>query len=87
MLSLWLINKIITTMEEQKPTPAEVFFTKKAEFEHNITEAVKQFAGTYATDVKIAVSVEVQPALATSGEVVECRIKQVEIEAKYKQNA
>ena len=74
-------------MEEQKLTPAEAFFMKKAEFEHNVTEAVKNFAGTFATDVKIAVSVEVQPALATSGEVVECRIKQVEIEAKYKQNA
>lgn len=74
-------------MEEQKPTPAEVFFMKKAEFEHSITEAVKNFAGTYATDVKIAVAVEVQAALADSGDVVDCRIKGVEIEAKYKQNA
>lgn len=74
-------------MEEKQLTPAEAFFMKKAEFEHNITEAVKNFAGSFATDVKIAVAVEVQAALANSGDVVDCRIKGVEIEAKYKQNA
>ncbi|MBD5228858.1 MAG: hypothetical protein HDS69_02285 [Bacteroidales bacterium] len=73
-------------MEGKTISPAEAFFRKKSEFEHNITEAVKNFAGTYATDVKITVSVAVQPAIATSGDVVDCRIKGVEIEAKYTQN-
>ena len=50
-------------MEEKNLTPAELFFTKKAEFEYSITEAVKQFAGAYATDVNIAVGVSVVPAL------------------------
>ncbi len=73
-------------MEEQKLTPAEAFFMKKAEFEHNVTEAVKNFAGTFATDVKIAVSVAVETAVAQTGEVVECRIKGVEVETKYTQD-
>ena len=74
-------------MEEKQLTPAEAFFMKREEFEHSITEAVKNFARAFATDVKIAVAVEVQPALSSSGDVVDCRIKGVEIEAKYKQNA
>jgi len=78
--------KPITTMEEKNLTPAELFFTKKAEFEYRITEAVKQFAGAYATDVNIAVGVSVVPALANSGDVVDCRISNVTIEAKYSQN-
>lgn len=75
-------------MEEKNLTPAELFFTKKAEFEYSITEAVKQFAGAYATDVNIAVGVSVVPvpALADSGDVVDCRISNVTIEAKYSQN-
>lgn len=73
-------------MEEKTLTPAELFFRKKAEFEHSITEAVKQFAGTYATDVNIAVGVSVTPALSTEGQVVDCRISNVTIEAKYSQN-
>lgn len=73
-------------MEEKELTPAEVFFKKKAEFEYSITEAVKQFAGAYATDVNIAVGVSVVPALADSGDVVDCRISNVTIEAKYSQN-
>lgn len=78
--------KPITTMEEKKLTPAELFFRKKAEFEHSITEAVKQFAGAYATDVNIAVGVSVEPALAESGDVISCRVSNVTIEAKYSQN-
>lgn len=74
-------------MEEQKLTPAETFFIKKAEFEHNVTEAVKNFAGTYATDVKITISVAVETALAETGDVANCRIKGVEVETKYKQDA
>ena len=74
-------------MEEKQLTPAEAFFMKREEFEHSITEAVKQFAGAYATDVNIAVGVSVVPALADSGDVVDCRISNVTIEAKYKQNA
>lgn len=73
-------------MNEKNLTPAETFFMKKAEFEHGITEAVKNFAGMYATDVVIKVAVAVQPALATSGDVVDYRIKGVEVEAKYTQN-
>lgn len=74
-------------MEEQKLTPAETFFMNKAEFERSVTEAVKNFAGTYATDVKIAISVSVETFLAETGDVANCRIKGVEIETKYKQNA
>lgn len=73
-------------MEEKQLTPAEAFFMKKAEFEHSITEAVKNFAGAFATDVNIAVGVSVVPALADSGDVVDCRISNVTIEAKYSQN-
>lgn len=73
-------------MDEQNISPAELFFKKKAEFEHSLTEAVKNFAGTYATDVNIAVSVSVLPALTTDGQLVDCRIKNVTIEAKYSQN-
>lgn len=74
-------------MEEKNLTPAEAFFMKKAEFEHNVTEAVKNFAGTFATDVKIAISVAVETKSPETGEVVECRIKGVEVETKYKQDA
>lgn len=73
-------------MEENKITPAERFFKEKAELERNITEAVKQFAGMYATDVKIAVGVSVQSALSEDGSVVDCRISNVTIETKYSQN-
>lgn len=73
-------------MEEKNLTPAEVFFKKKAEFEHSITEAVKQFAGAFATDVNIAVGVSVLPAISTDGSVVDCRISNVTIETKYSQN-
>lgn len=74
-------------MEEQKLTPAETFFMNKAEFEHSVTEAVKNFAGTYATDVKIAISVSVETLLTETGDAANCRIKGVEIETNYKQNA
>ena len=74
-------------MEEKQLTPAEAFFMKKAEFEHNITEAVKNFAGSYATDVKITISVAVETALAETGDITNCRIKGVEVETKYKQDA
>lgn len=73
-------------MDEQNISPAELFFKKKAEFEHSLTEAVKNFAGTYATDVNIAVGVSVLSALGTDGQLVDCRIKNVTIEAKYSQN-
>jgi len=73
-------------MEEKELTPAEVFFKKKAEFEYSITEAVKQFAGMYATDVNIAVGVSVLPMVATDGSVQDCRISNVTIETKYSQN-
>ena len=73
-------------MEGKTINPADVFFKEKAELEQGVMETVKNFAGTYATDVKITVSVAVQPAIATSGDVVDCRIKGVEIEAKYTQN-
>lgn len=85
--AIFVANKQqFTTLEEKNLSPAETFFIKKAEFEHSITEAVKSFAGTYATDVAIKVAVAVQPALTTSGDVVDCKIKGVEIEAKYTQN-
>lgn len=73
-------------MEEKNLTPSEVFFKEKAAFEHSVTEAVKQFAGTYATDVNIAVGVSVIPALAEDGRVISCQISNVTIEAKYSQN-
>lgn len=73
-------------MGEKTINPADVFFKEKAELEQGVMEAVKNFAGKYATDVSINVAVAVQPAIATSGDVVDCRIKGVEIEAKYTQN-
>lgn len=73
-------------MDEQTINPADVFFKEKAELEQGVMEAVKNFAGKYATDVSINVAVAVQPAIATSGDVVDCRTKGVEIEAKYTQN-
>lgn len=73
-------------MDEKTINPANVFFKEKAELEQGVMEAVKNFAGKYATDVSINVAVAVQSAIATSGDVVDCRIKGVEIEAKYTQN-
>ena len=73
-------------MEGKTINPADVFFKEKAELEQGVMEAVKNFAGKYATDVSIKVAVGVQPAIATSGDVVDCRIKGVEIEVKYTQN-
>ena len=73
-------------MEGKTINPADVFFKEKAELEQGVMEAVKNFAGKFATDVSINVAVAVQPAIATSGDVVDCRIKGVEIEGKYTQN-
>lgn len=73
-------------MEEKQLTPEEVFFKAKSDLERAVTEAVKQFAGTYATDVNIEVGVTVLPHVSDGGEVLECRVNGVTINSKYSQS-
>lgn len=72
-------------MEETKITPEEAFYIEKANLEREITNRVKLFAGTYATNVDFSVSVNVELMVAEEGSVSDCRISGVSVKSNYSQ--
>lgn len=73
-------------MEENKITPEEAFYIEKANLEREITNRVKSFAGTYATNVELSVNVGVELMEDEQGGVAACRISGVSVKSNYSQN-
>ncbi len=73
-------------MEEKNLTPEEAFYIEKANLERELTNRIKNFAGTFATNVEFACKVEVEFMNSTEGGVVDCRISGVELKTNYSQN-
>ncbi len=73
-------------MEEKNLTPEEAFYTEKANLERELTNRIKHFAGTFATNVEFACKVEVEFMNSTEGGVVDYRISGVELKTNYSQN-
>ena len=73
-------------MEEKNLTPEEAFYIEKSNLERELTNRIKNFAGTFATNVEFACKVEVQLIGNTEGGVVDCCISGVELKTNYSQN-
>ena len=73
-------------MEEKNLTPEEAFYIDKANLERELTNRIKHFAGTYATNVGFSCNVEVELMGNTEGGVVDCRISGVNLKTNYSQN-
>lgn len=73
-------------MEDNKITPEDAFYIEKANLEREITNRVKLFAGTYATNVDFSVSVNVELLEDEQGGVADCRISGVSMKSNYSQN-
>ena len=64
-------NVNLQSMEEKNLTPEEAFYIDKVNLEREITNRVKQFAGTHAINVEFACKVEVEFMNTTEGGVEE----------------
>lgn len=73
-------------MEEKNLIPEEAFYIDKANLERELTNRIKHFAGTYATNVEFSCNVEVQLMESAEGNVMDCRISGVKLKTNYSQN-
>ena len=73
-------------MEEKNLTPEEAFYIEKMNLERELTNRIKNFAGTFATNVEFSCKVEVAYLESMEGNTVDCRISGVNLKTNYSQN-